>query len=126
MADKDDDKKAPSKLGRKIMAPIMAVPSGIAGAALLGSQPDVPVTSAAKLGARVGYNTIMQDKEALEEAGKEFEADVKRAKSVKRQRNTGENTNPAGDTYKKGGKVSSASSRADGCAMRGKTRGKIV
>jgi hypothetical protein len=27
---------------------------------------------------------------------------------------------------KKGGKVSSASSRADGCAMRGKTRGKIV
>lgn len=107
------------------MAPIMAVPSGIAGAALLGSQPDVPVTSAAKLGARVGYNTIMQDKEALDEAGKEFEADVKRAKSVKRQRNTGENTNPAGDTYKKGGKVSSASKRADGIAQRGKTKGKM-
>jgi len=28
--------------------------------------------------------------------------------------------------YAKGGKVKSASSRADGCAMRGKTRGKIV
>ena len=28
--------------------------------------------------------------------------------------------------YKKGGKVSSASSRADGCAQRGKTRGKMV
>ena len=27
---------------------------------------------------------------------------------------------------KKGGKVSSASKRADGCAIRGKTRGKIV
>jgi hypothetical protein len=27
---------------------------------------------------------------------------------------------------KKGGKVSSASSRADGCAQRGKTRGKMV
>jgi hypothetical protein len=27
---------------------------------------------------------------------------------------------------KKGGKVSSASKRADGCAVRGKTRGKIV
>jgi len=27
---------------------------------------------------------------------------------------------------KKGGKVSSASKRADGCAMRGKTKGKIV
>jgi hypothetical protein len=30
--------------------------------------------------------------------------------------------NPAGDTYKKGGSVSSASKRADGCAIRGKTR----
>jgi hypothetical protein len=27
--------------------------------------------------------------------------------------------------YKKGGKVSSASKRADGCAIRGKTKGKI-
>lgn len=30
------------------------------------------------------------------------------------------------DGMKKGGKVSSASARADGCAVRGKTRGKIV
>lgn len=28
--------------------------------------------------------------------------------------------------YKAGGKVSSASNRADGCAQRGKTRGKMV
>ena len=28
--------------------------------------------------------------------------------------------------YKSGGKVSSASKRADGCAMRGKTKGKMV
>lgn len=28
--------------------------------------------------------------------------------------------------FKKGGKVSSASKRADGCAIRGKTRGKMV
>ena len=28
--------------------------------------------------------------------------------------------------YKKGGKVSSASKRADGCAVRGKTKGKMV
>jgi len=32
----------------------------------------------------------------------------------------------AGSTYKKGGKVSSASSRSDGCAQRGKTKGRIV
>jgi hypothetical protein len=31
-----------------------------------------------------------------------------------------------GASMKKGGKVSSASSRADGCAQRGKTRGKMV
>lgn len=31
-----------------------------------------------------------------------------------------------GNAYKKGGKVSSASKRADGCAVKGKTRGKIV
>ena len=28
--------------------------------------------------------------------------------------------------YKKGGKVSSASSRADGCCVKGKTRGKMM
>tara|TARA_R110000823_G_scaffold220612_2_gene349251 strand:- start:276 stop:545 length:270 start_codon:yes stop_codon:yes gene_type:complete len=32
----------------------------------------------------------------------------------------------AGTTMKKGGKVSSASSRADGCAQRGKTKGRMV
>ncbi len=30
------------------------------------------------------------------------------------------------EVYKKGGKVSSASKRADGCAIKGKTRGKMV
>ena len=32
---------------------------------------------------------------------------------------------PTGATFKKGGKVGSASKRADGIAMRGKTRGKM-
>jgi hypothetical protein len=35
---------------------------------------------------------------------------------------TGETTNPMGDKYAKGGKVSSASKRADGCCIKGKTR----
>jgi hypothetical protein len=42
------------------------------------------------------------------------------------QRKPSEKTNPAGDTYKKGGKVSSASKRADGCCVKGKTRGKMM
>ena len=37
-----------------------------------------------------------------------------------------ENKNADTSAYKKGGKVSSASSRADGIAQRGKTRGKLV
>ena len=35
------------------------------------------------------------------------------------------NVDELGNPYKKGGKVSSASSRADGIAQRGKTRGKV-
>jgi len=30
------------------------------------------------------------------------------------------------ENYKKGGKVSSASKRADGCATKGKTKGRII
>jgi hypothetical protein len=36
------------------------------------------------------------------------------------KKDTGETTNPAGDTYKKGGKI-----RGDGIAQRGKTKGTI-
>jgi len=32
----------------------------------------------------------------------------------------------AGEPMKKGGKVSSASKRADGCAIKGKTKGRII
>ena len=34
--------------------------------------------------------------------------------------------NPQAQTMKKGGKVSSASKRADGCCVRGKTKGRMV
>jgi hypothetical protein len=37
-----------------------------------------------------------------------------------------ENTETSDMTFKKGGKVSSASARADGCAVRGKTKGRII
>lgn len=38
----------------------------------------------------------------------------------------GEAQQKANQGMKKGGKVSSASKRADGCAIRGKTKGKMV
>jgi hypothetical protein len=55
---------------------------------------------------------------------KEAKADAEAARKFEETTkvDTSENTNPMGDTYKKGGKVSSASKRADGCAIRGKTR----
>jgi hypothetical protein len=67
------------------------------------------------------------------EAAKENKADVAAVKKVlmapinavkpkETKPDTGETTNPMGDKYAKGGKVGSASKRADGCAIRGKTR----
>jgi hypothetical protein len=37
-----------------------------------------------------------------------------------------ENRNAAGDTYKKGGEVKSRARRIDGCAIRGKTKGRMI
>jgi len=74
----------------------------------------------------------------FEFGGKKYNTDMKKAapKSSPAPRNDSESiaerTNAMGDTFKKGGKVKkmakggSASSRGDGCAMRGKTRGKLV
>jgi hypothetical protein len=49
---------------------------------------------------------------------------VEKAQRASKVVKEAEKTNPMGDTYKKGGSVS-ASSRADGMASRGKTRGKM-
>lgn len=67
------------------------------------------IAKAAERSARVGG-------EAMKESGRQSRVDRIR-------RNVGSNLETYG--MKKGGKVSSASSRADGCAMRGKTRGKM-
>ena len=66
-------------------------------------------------------NAAREDREASRMT-QVFDSYNRAKKSVEQ----GEKTNPAGDTYKKGGTVkSSASKRADGCAIKGKTRGKI-
>lgn len=59
-------------------------------------------------------------------AAAEFAVDKLKAEGAKRNRNSGENTNPMGDSFKKGGSVSSASRRADGCATKGKTKGTMI
>lgn len=64
------------------------------------------------------FNIGADETKAPEEEKKKEEE--KRAEAVR------QNQNVYQPTYKKGGKVSSASKRADGCAQRGKTRGRIV
>jgi hypothetical protein len=114
-----------SNLGKKAVAATMAVPSGIAGATLLGLQPGSPgVVDSAKYGAKTMYHTVMGDKKSNDEAEKEYMASAKRAQSVKTKRDEGESTNAMGDKYARGGMT--ASSRADGCCTKGKTRGKMV
>jgi hypothetical protein len=56
----------------------------------------------------------------------EYGIDKLKEEGANRRRDMGENTNPMGDTFKRGGKVSSASKRADGCATKGKTKGTMI
>ncbi len=62
------------------------------------------------------------------EGGKKASDRIKkeRDEEKKLQEQYEEQDKQEGRGMKKGGKVSSASKRADGCAQRGKTRGKIV
>ena len=127
VADIDSEQIAEDKkLLRKIIGAAGAVPSGLAGVAL-SPHPDMPgPIDSAKFGAKTFYNHMTGDEKGQAKALEEAKAAVKRNKSVERKSNTGETTNAAGDSYKKGGKVSSASKRADGCCIKGKTRGKMV
>ena len=78
--------------------------------------------SAGVLGA-AGYGDLkMSKREAKEKADEKIE-EMKR-----RQEPSGSDsdTKAVPKAHKAGGKVSSASKRADGCAIRGKTKGKMV
>jgi hypothetical protein len=124
------------KLGRKALG-VMAAPAGaIVGGAYLGTQPGSPgIIDSAKYGAKGMYHAMAGTKKDRDEDLQEYLDATKRAKSIERQRNSSENTNAMGDTYKRGGKVkkmasggkvSTASRRADGIATKGKTRGTMV
>jgi hypothetical protein len=118
---KDKDENKEYSRGRRALGAAMAVPGAITGATLLGTQPDFPVYDSAKYGTKL---MLAKNKKEEREAAEELEGAVKLRKSQKRQADTGEKTNPMGDTYKKGGMT--ASSRADGCAVKGKTKGRMV
>ena len=69
--------------------------------------------------------TEKQNEEALEQMRKMDEKDPDTAQA-KVNRLLGRKAGGTVSSYKSGGKVSSASKRADGCAIKGKTRGKMV
>lgn len=77
----------------------------------------------------------MQRKLQAEQDDAQMRKDMDRAAEISRRSSMGtlkeEPPKPVGKArggmlYAKGGSVSSASKRADGCAMRGKTRGKMI
>jgi hypothetical protein len=77
--------------------------------------------------AKNGYDqTYEDDRKENEETRalvkKAVMAPIKAVKPKETTPDTGETTNPMGDKYARGGKVSSASKRADGIAIRGRTR----
>jgi hypothetical protein len=93
-----------------------------------GAMKAIGAPGAVVIGGMAGIHALekkMADKKAREELAKESSKtgialdaeNIKKDQKVEREYK--------GSGYKKGGKVSSASSRADGCAIRGKTRGKI-
>jgi hypothetical protein len=67
-----------------------------------------------------------QNKEDLELPKRVAKAAINLVKPKSTKPDTGETTNPMGDKYAKGGKASSASKRADGCCIKGKTKGKYL
>ena len=80
------------------------------------------VGTAGVLGA-AGYGDLkMSQREAKEKADEKIE-EMKRKQEPS---GGGDETKAVPKAYKAGGKASSASSRADGCAVKGKTKGKIV
>jgi hypothetical protein len=124
----EDDRKEheeTKKLPRRLAGVALAPAGALAGLAL-SPVPGMPnALESMKLGAKSTYHGISGDKAGLERDIADAQASRKRDANLERKPNKGENTNAAGDSYKKGGTVSSASKRADGIAVKGKTRGKI-
>ena len=59
-------------------------------------------------------------------SGETDEENKKKMDAMQAQIDAANKRTPAPTGMKKGGKVSSASKRADGCAIRGKTKGRMV
>ena len=106
----------------KLLGAAAAVPASLAGLAASANKDFPGPIDSARISGKMAYNSVTGNKKALAENEQEFSDAVKRSKEKERKKDSGDTTNPMGDKYRKGGSVSSASKRADGIAIRGKTR----
>ena len=73
----------------------------------------------------VGIARDLKQNKAQDEIIAKRKSTPEREDKVRRFKERFDAADPSEEPYKKGGKVGSASKRADGIAMRGKTRGKM-
>jgi hypothetical protein len=67
-----------------------------------------------------------KDYKEKEDKASDFSGEMGFKSPRSRNYDSGDRTPRMSDDYAKGGKVSSASSRADGCATKGKTKGRMI
>ena len=75
---------------------------------------------------RITGSRSAKDYKEKEDMSKGMSGELEFRSPKSRNYDSGDRTPRTSDDYAKGGKVSSASSRADGCATKGKTKGRIV
>ena len=75
---------------------------------------------------RITGSRSAKDYKEKEDKASEFSGEIGFKAPRSRNYDSGDRTPRMSDDYAKGGKVSSASSRADGCAVKGKTKGRFV
>ena len=75
---------------------------------------------------RITGNRSAKDYKEKEDKASEFSGEMSFGSPRGRSSDSSDRTPRMSDDYAKGGKVSSASSRADGCATKGKTKGRFV
>ena len=102
--------------------PLRHLKKGTMGAAMLGAGIGATAGAAAGKGMQGLAEAMGATKSKSKMDTKEFEVPTEENMRPYRPRATRE----GGPDMKKGGVVSSASKRADGCAIRGKTKGRMV
>ena len=75
---------------------------------------------------RITGSRSAKDYKEKEDKASEFSGEMGFKAPRSRNYDSGDRTPRTSDDYAKGGKVSSASGRADGCAVKGKTKGRMV